>query len=46
MLVKLPSGEIRQTTIRQEDEEIVAYGDFGELPSFLDYTRAVKEAGN
>jgi len=44
--IELPSGEIRQITIRQEDEEIVAYGDFGELPSFLDYTKAVKSKGS
>ena len=37
--VKLPSGEIKSITIRDEDNETVAYGDFEGLPSMLDYAR-------
>lgn len=39
--IKLPSGEVKGITIRQEDNEIVAYGDFDELPSFFDYSEEV-----
>jgi len=39
--IKLPSGETKQITIRDEDGETVAYGDFEGLPSFLDYSKEV-----
>ena len=38
----LPTGKVKSITIRQEDEQVVAYGDFEGLPSFLDYA---KESG-
>jgi len=38
-VIELPSGELKQITIRDEDEETVAYGDFEGLPSALDYAR-------
>ena len=39
--IKLPNGETKHITIRDEDGETVAYGDFEGLPSFLDYSRQV-----
>ena len=39
--IKLPSGETKQITIRDEDGETVAYGDFEGLPTFLDYSKEV-----
>jgi hypothetical protein len=39
--IELPSGEVKQITIRDEDGETVAYGDFEGLPSFLDYSKTV-----
>lgn len=39
--IKLPNGEIKSITIRDEDDETVAYGDFEGLPSFLEYSRDV-----
>ena len=40
-LIKLPNGEEKQITIRDEDNETVAYGNFEGLPSFLDYAKEV-----
>lgn len=40
-IIKLPNGETRHITIRDEDGQTVAYGDFGGLPSFLDYAKEV-----
>jgi len=37
--IQLPDGEIKSITIRDEDDQTVAYGDFVELPSFLDYSK-------
>ena len=37
----LPDGGVRYIIIRQEDDEMIAYGDFEGLPSFLDYSREV-----
>lgn len=42
-LVELPSGELKSITIRDEEKETVAYGDFEGLPSFLDYTKDEKK---
>jgi len=39
--IKLPNGEIKQITIRDADNETVAYGDFEGLPDFLDYAKEV-----
>jgi hypothetical protein len=39
--IKLPNGEIKYITIRDDDNETVAYGDFEGLPSFLDYSKEV-----
>jgi len=39
--IKLPSGTIKAITIRDEDGETVAYGDFEGLPSMLDYAKEV-----
>ena len=36
--IVLPDGSIKSITIRDEDGETVAYGDFEGLPSFLDYS--------
>lgn len=41
-LIKLPNGEEKSITIRDEDDETVAYGDFEGLPSFLDYAKEVE----
>ena len=38
-VIKLPDGSIRLITIRDDDNETVAYGDFEGLPSFLDYAK-------
>ena len=40
-VIQLPNKEIKQITIRDEDAETVAYGDFKGLPSFLDYSKEV-----
>ena len=40
--VRLPNGEVKTITIRDEDTETVAYGDFEGLPSFLDYAKEAK----
>jgi len=39
--IKLPSGETKSITIRDEDNETVAYGNFEGLPNFLDYSKEV-----
>ena len=39
--IVLPNKEVKSITIRQEDDEIVAYGDFEELPSMLDYAKEI-----
>ena len=39
--IKLPDGKTKYITIRDEDEETIAYGDFEGLPSFLDYSKEV-----
>jgi len=38
-LIKCTDGELRQITIRDEDNQTVAYGDFEGLPSFLEYAK-------
>ena len=45
-VIKLPDGEERHITIRDEDTETVAYGDFKGLPSMLDYAQALKDEGS
>lgn len=37
--ITLPSGEVKHITVRQEGDQIVAYGDFQGLPSFLNYAK-------
>ena len=37
--ILLASGEVKSITIRQEENEIVAYGDFEGLPSFLEWSQ-------
>jgi hypothetical protein len=44
-VIRLDNGEIRQITVRQEDNEMVAYGDFSELPSFIEYAFLLREQG-
>ncbi len=39
--IKLPNGEIKSITIRDEDDETVAYGNFDGLPNALDYAQEV-----
>jgi len=39
--IALPSGIRKVITIRDEDNQTVAYGDFEGLPSFLDYAKEV-----
>jgi len=41
--IRLPNGEIKTITIRDEDNQTVAYGDFKGLPNFLDYAKEVME---
>jgi hypothetical protein len=43
--IELENGETRQLTVRQEDSEIIAYGDFTELPSFVEYSFLLREQG-
>ena len=38
-LIELPNGERKSLTIRDDDEGVVAYGDFEGLPNFLDYAK-------
>lgn len=35
----------KQITIRQEEKGMVAYGDFSELPSFIEYSFFLRERG-
>ena len=37
----LPNGTRKTVTIRDEDKQTVAYGNFEGLPSFLDYAKEV-----
>ena len=39
--IRLPNGETKYITIRDEDEMTVAYGDFEGLPSMLEYAKEV-----
>ena len=39
--IKLPTGEEKTITIRDEDNQTVAYGNFEGLPNFLDYAKEV-----
>jgi len=43
--IVLPNKEIKSITIRQEGDEIVAYGDFDGLPDFLEYAEGVVIGG-
>jgi len=40
--IELPNGETKYITIRDEDGETVAYGDFEGLPGALDYAKEVE----
>lgn len=40
-LIHLPNGEEKQLTIRDEDNQTVAYGNFVGLPTMLDYAKEV-----
>jgi len=40
-VIRLPDKTVRYITIRDEDNQTVAYGDFEGLPSFLDYAKEV-----
>lgn len=42
--VILPTGKVKHITIRQEENCVVAYGDFDGLPSMLDYVLEVTGA--
>jgi len=37
--IQLPNGIRKVITIRDEDNQTVAYGDFEGLPNFLDYAK-------
>ena len=39
--IQCPDGQTRQITIRDEDGEVVAYGNFEGLPSVLGYAKEV-----
>ena len=39
--IKLADGTIKSITIRDEDDQTIAYGDFEGLQSFLDYSKEV-----
>lgn len=39
--IKLPDGKTKCITIRQEDNQVVAYGDFEGLPGALEYAQDV-----
>lgn len=41
-LIELPNGETKFVTIRDEDSQTVAYGDFEDLPSFTDYAKDIE----
>ena len=40
-VIELPNKEVKQITIRDEDTETVAYGNFEGLPDMLDYAKEV-----
>lgn len=40
-VVELPNGEHKQITIRDEDDQTVAYGDFEGLPNAIEYAKYV-----
>ena len=40
-VIELPNKDVKQITIRDEENETVAYGDFDGLPSFLEYAKEV-----
>lgn len=42
--IKLPNGEVKHITIRDVDAETVAYGDFEDLPSILDWAKELPNA--
>jgi len=42
--IELPDGNVKYITIRDEDEQTIAYGDFEGLPSMLDYAKEVTSA--
>ena len=44
--ILLPNGETKHITIRQEDNQIVAYGDFDGLPNALSYAREIMKEDN
>lgn len=44
--IKLPNGKEKSITIRDEEGQTIAYGNFEGLPSFLDYAREVLGEGN
>ena len=44
-LIELPSGEQRWITIRDDDGETVAYGNFVGLPDFLEYVKGRVKSG-
>lgn len=39
--IVLPNGQVKHITFRQEDEDIIVYGDFEGLASVLDYAEEV-----
>ena len=39
--IELPNGKTKTITIRDEDTQTVAYGDFEGLPDFLEYAKEV-----
>lgn len=45
-VVELPTGEHKQITIRDEDDETIAYGNMEGLPSMLDYAKEMFEGIN
>jgi len=45
-VIELPNGETKQITIRDEDNQTVAYGDFEGIPDFLEYSLIIKEEEN
>lgn len=42
-VIELPNGDIKQITIRDEETQAVAYGDFDGLPDFLEYSKIIDE---
>lgn len=41
--IELPNGDIKQITIRDEEDQAVAYGDFEGLPDFLEYSKIIEK---